>query len=140
MRWKAATILSLSVKKKNLLKLIWQSICIRTVSSFCLLSALMSWLKLVDGLFRLSHLHWCTLNSCPNQPRRNQMYQRWIMTVAYVDFLMVFFHYDFDGIRFWSLTQNRGTICLVLFFVKDQGKIPSNYNKMVQSKHWRKLC
>ena len=50
------------------------SIYIRTVSSYCLFFTLLNWLKLVYGLLGQISMH-LTLNFCPNQPGRNQMYQ-----------------------------------------------------------------
>ena len=50
------------------------SIQIRTVSPYCLFSALPNWFKLVYGPFGQSDTN-CTLDFCPDQPGRNRMYQ-----------------------------------------------------------------
>ena len=52
-----------------------QYICIRTVSSYCLMSVLLIWFKLVYGSFEPSKMHH-TLDFCPDQPGWTWMYQR----------------------------------------------------------------
>ena len=71
------------------------TVYIRTVSSYLLLSARLNWFKLVQGPFGQSNMH-RTLDVCPDQPGRNQLYHSKRVTKSNQIYLVTFMRLTVD--------------------------------------------